>query len=40
MDGFLKPENLTACYILSVRVCHFAKEDFKQALQVYEYWSW
>ena len=35
MDGFLKPENLTA--ILFVRVCHFAKEDFKRDLQVYEY---
>ena len=35
---FLKPENLTA--LLSVRVCHFAKEDFKRDLQVYEYWSW
>ena len=29
------------CYALSVvRVCHFAKEDFKRDLQVYEYWSW
>ena len=35
MDGFLKRENLTA--ILSVRVCHFTKEDFKGALL--EYWS-
>ena len=26
--------------ILSVRVCHFTKEDFKRDLQVYEYWSW
>ena len=31
-------KNLTA--ILSVRVCHFTKEDFKRDLQVYEYWSW
>ena len=38
MDGFLKRENLTA--ILSVRVCHFTKEDFKRDLQVFEYWSW
>ena len=29
MDGFLKPENLTA--ILSVRVCYFAKEVFKRS---------
>ena len=30
--------NLNA--VLSVRVCHFTKEDFKRDLLVCEYWSW
>ena len=39
VSGFLKPENLTAMYCLFGSV-NFAKENFKQDLQVYEYWSW
>ena len=35
---WIDSSNLNA--ILSVRVCHFANEDFKRDLQVYEYWSW
>ena len=38
--GSMDSSDLTA--ILSVRVCHFTKEDFKRDLQVHgqEYWSW
>ena len=36
--GSMNSSDVTA--VLSVRVCHITKEDFKRDLQVYEYWSW